>query len=163
MVKCMTANCQYFIVKSKSFSVCICTNRVNKSAIVPGMRVYEVTLQNRCGTTDDFGNFSPPCFVFQLPWLSCTKANPSHSSFTYDMRTCWPFLDYYLNVFEHVNDCVKYKKIEIFNNERFSFYCFETTGVNSDMSKFVNCPVYDEKPFFLLAIPLTSQYTLIRV
>ena len=115
------------------FSVCICINHVNKSALVPFMRVYEVTLQNRCGTTDDFGNFSPPCFVFQLPWLSYTKANPLHSSLSNDMRTSCPFLDYTHNLFEHVNDCEKYKKIEIFN-QRFSFYCFETTGVNSDMS-----------------------------
>ena len=56
MVKCMTANCQYFIVKSSFFSVYICTNHVNKSALVPFMRVYEVALQNRCGTTDVFGN-----------------------------------------------------------------------------------------------------------
>ena len=104
------------------FSVCICTNHVNKSALVPFMRVYEITLQNCCGTTDDLGNFSPPCFVFQLPWLSCTKANPPHSCLTYDMRTCCPFLDYTHNLFEQVNDCEKYKKIETFKRAIF-FLC----------------------------------------
>ena len=96
-------------------SVCICTNHVNKSALVPFMLVYDVTLQNRCGTRDDFGNFSTPHFVFQLPWLSCTKANSPHSRLTYDMRTCCPCLEYTHNIFEHVNDCEKYKKKETFN------------------------------------------------
>ena len=120
MVKCMTANCQYFIVKSSFFSsVCICTNHVNKSAPVPFMCVCEVTLQNRCGTTDDFGNFSSPCFVFQLPWLSCTKANPPHSNLKYETRTFCPFLDYTHNLFEHDNACEKYKKIVIFKRAIF--------------------------------------------
>ena len=92
---------------------------MNKSTLVPFMRVYEVTLQNRCGTTYDFGNFSPPCFVFQLPWF-CTKANSPHSRLSYDMRTCCPFLIYKDNLFEHVKDCEKYKKkIEIFKRAIF--------------------------------------------
>ena len=101
------------------FSLSICTNHVNKSALVPFMRVYEVNLQNRCCATDDFENFSSSCFVLQLPWLSCTKANRPHSRLTYDMHTCYPFLHYTHNLFEHVNDCEKYKKIEILKRAIF--------------------------------------------
>ena len=103
-----------FYRKILVFSVCISTNHVNKSTLSC------LSMQNRCGTTDDFGNFSPPCFVFQFPWLSYTKANPLHSRLTYDMRNCCPFLFYKHNLFEHVNDCEKYKKkIEIFKRAIF--------------------------------------------
>ena len=80
MVKNMTANCQYFIVKSSFFSVCICVNHANKSTLVPFMPVYEV-----------------PCKIIAVPQMTLETSHPHVLCFIFisvSIQLKWPKNDH---------------------------------------------------------------------